>query len=114
MVLGIAAIGLLVSWRAAAVGSWIPLDTKVPGTNAGHMLLLSDATVMVQHGVSSDWYRLAPGSTGGYTNGIWKTDIAPMSTSRKFYSSDVLPDGKRHIQNGFIRAPYKTCTTRRL
>jgi hypothetical protein len=92
--------GLLVSWQAGGgVGSWVPLDTMVPGTNAGHMLLLSDATVMVQQGVSSNWWRLTPGSTGGYTNGTW-TPLSPMSTSRKFYSSDVLPDGRIFVAGG--------------
>jgi hypothetical protein len=97
--LAFTSVGLLVSWQAAAVGSWIPLDTKMPGTNAGHMLLLSDATVMVQQGVSSNWWRLTPGSSGGYTNGTW-APLSPMSTSRKFYSSDVLPDGRVFVAGG--------------
>ena len=71
----------------------------MPGTNAGHMLLLSDASVMVQQGVTSNWWRLAPGGTGGYTNGSW-APLSPMSTARKFYSSDVLPDGRVFAAGG--------------
>jgi hypothetical protein len=100
LVLALTVWGLLVCWQAGAVGTWIPLDTKVPGTNAGHMMLLSDATVLVQHGLNADWFLLRPGSTGGYTNGSWDTNLSPMSTSRKFYSSDVLPDGRVFVAGG--------------
>ena len=100
LALAFAAVGVLVSWQAAGVvGSWLPLDAPAPGTNAGHMLLLSDATVMVQQGLTYSWWRLTPGSNGGYTNGTW-TPLSPMSTSRKFYSSDVLPDGRIFIAGG--------------
>lgn len=99
LVLTFTAWELLVCFEAGAVGSWIPLLNKPSGTNAGHMLLLPDATVMVQHGVTSNWYRLTPGSTGGYTNGTW-TDISAMSTPRKFYSSVVLKDGRVFIAGG--------------
>jgi Kelch motif protein len=106
--LAFAAVGVLVSWQAGgAVGSWIPLETKVPGTNAGHMLLLSDATVMVQQGVTSNWWRLTPSSTGGYTNGTW-APLSPMSTSRKFYSSDVLRDGRVFVAGGEHNNPVQT------
>lgn len=91
--------GLLVCRQAEAVGSWIPLLNKVPGTNAGHMLLLSDGTVMVQQGVTSNWFRLTPGSAGGYSNGTWSS-LSPMSPPRKYYSSDVLPDGRVFIVGG--------------
>jgi hypothetical protein len=100
--------GLLVCRQAGAVGSWIPLLNKPPGTNAGHMLLLSDGTAMVQQGVTSNWFRLTAGSTGGYSNGIWSS-LAPMSASRKYYSSDVLPDGRVFIIGGeHNNAPLET------
>jgi len=99
LVMAFTAAGLLASRQAGAVGSWIPLETIVPGTNAGHMLLLSDATVMVQQGITSNWWRLTPSSTGGYTNGTW-TPLSPMSTPRKFYSSDILRDGRVFLAGG--------------
>jgi hypothetical protein len=97
--LALAACGLLVSWEAGAVGSWIPLTTPL-GTNAGHMLLLSDATVMVQNGITSNWFRLTPGNTGGYTNGTWTNLASSMDFKREYYSSDVLPDGRVFIAGG--------------
>jgi hypothetical protein len=85
---------------AGAVGSWIPLSNTM-GTNAGHMLLLSDATVMVenQQFVSPAWFRLIPDNTGGYTNGTF-TNMASMSYSRTFFSSQVLQDGRVFIAGG--------------
>lgn len=41
-----------------------------------------------------------PDSTGGYTNGIWTNDILPMNYGRRFYASDVLPDGRVFIAGG--------------
>lgn len=99
LILTFVAWGLLPSRPVVAVGSWIPLVNKPFGTNAGHMLLLSNGTAMVQHGVTSNWFRLTPGSTGGYSNGTWGS-LSSMSTARKFYSSDVLPDGRVFIVGG--------------
>ena len=99
-VFSIAAV-LLLSWHAGAVGSWIPVASTPPGGGAaGHMLLLSDATVMVQDGNNSRWFRLKPDSTGGYTNGIWTNDILSSTYGRKFYASDVLQDGRVFIAGG--------------
>lgn len=99
--LAFTAAWLLLSWRAGAVGSWIKVATTPPGGGAaGHMLLLSDATVMVQDGNSSRWFRLMPDGTGGYTNGIWTNDILSSSYGRKFYASDVLQDGRVFIAGG--------------
>jgi len=64
------------------------------------MLLLSDATVMVQNGNGAGWFRLMSDSTGGYTNGIWTNDIPAMAFPRKFYSSDILPDGRVFVAGG--------------
>ena len=96
--LALIAWGLLVSWQAGAVGTWIPLVSTI-GTNGGHMLLLSDATVMVQNGHRAGWFRLTPGSTGGYTNGTW-TSLSAMEFERQYYSSDVLPDGRVFVAGG--------------
>jgi hypothetical protein len=101
LVLAFSAAVLLSSWHAGAVGSWIPVSSTPPGGGrAHHMLLLSDATVMVQHGDNPSWFRLMPDSTGGYTNGIWTNDILPMNYGRRFYASDVLPDGRVFITGG--------------
>jgi len=97
-VLASTALALLVSRQAGAVGSWLPL-TSTLGTNGGHMLLLSDATVMVQNGISERWFRLTPDKNGSYMNGTW-SNMAPMSYSRDFYASVVLQDGRVLIAGG--------------
>src|SRR5690242_20689874 len=95
---------LLLPRAATAVGSWVPLThippSAIPGTNyGGHMILLSDATVMVQDRSGPGWFRLVPDSTGGYTNGTW-TNMASMRYSRDFYASVVLQDGRVLIAGG--------------
>src|SRR4029077_11470967 len=95
------AVILLWCWCAgAAVGSWIQLSATM-GNNAGHILLLSDATVMVenQQFVSPAWFRLIPDNTGGYTNGTF-TNMASMSYPRTFFASQVLQDGRVFIAGG--------------
>src|SRR5512142_592899 len=81
----------------AAVGTWTPLAQPAPA-RAGHMLLLSDGTVMVQHAdlpieATTNWYRLIPDIHGDYTKGTW-TSIASSRRGHMFYESFVLPDGR--------------------
>jgi hypothetical protein len=90
-------IRLLSPSQVAAVGAWTPLVNPAPA-KAGHMMLLSDGTVMVQHADdtlenTTNWYRLTPDVHGGYVTGTWST-IAPMHRSRMFYESFVVPDGR--------------------
>jgi hypothetical protein len=100
--LAMAVFGMQLSWHAEA-GSWVPVSTSVaffpPGAFPGHMLLLSDGSVMVQNIQANNWYRLTPDSTGGYTNGNWST-LASMHKNRYYYSSDVLTDGRVFIAGG--------------
>jgi hypothetical protein len=95
---------LCLPWQAAAEGTWIALQNQSP-EGIGTMLLLSDGTVMAQGGgggfASANWYRLSPTnstgrSTGGYTNGTWTTRETANS-SRLYYTSVVLPNGKVFI-----------------
>ena len=87
------------SSEVAGIGSWTQLTHAAPNGVAG-MLLLTDGTVMMQQGgVSNTWYKLTPDSTGNYINGTWST-LAPMSISRLYYASGVLPSGKVYIQGG--------------
>ena len=78
------------------------LRAQLPGGNQiGTMLLLSDVTVLAQEESNTYpvWYRLAPGSPGGYTNGSWTT-LHPMNWPRLYYSSVVLRNGRV-----FVAAP---------
>lgn len=78
-------------WTAAA-GSWTTVQAPYLA-NMGHMLLLSDGSVMAQNYAGNAWYRLTPDAQGHYIHGTW-TNMASMHYNRLYYSSDVLPDGR--------------------
>jgi len=44
--------------------------------------------------------RLTPDAQGSYINGTWSTDIAPMTTTRRAYPSNMLPSGKLLLLGG--------------
>ena len=92
----LAACGIAASTFAAdlhAVGTWIALQNQAPGT-VETMLLLPDGTVMAEGGgTTRTWYRLTPGGSGGYTNGVWSTR-SQMNFSRQYFASQVLPSGR--------------------
>lgn len=85
--------------RLAAVGSWTPLSNLIPTSSAGHMLLLSDGTVMVQDDGGNHWSRLSPDTQGHYVHGQW-TALHSMNDARAFYSSEVLTDGRVFVAGG--------------
>jgi autotransporter-associated beta strand protein len=69
---------------------------------AQEMMLLSDGTVLILGGSDSEsanWYKLTPNSTGSYINGTI-AQVASMSVSRLFFTSDVLPSGKVFVLGG--------------
>ena len=88
----------LVCWQVGAVGTWFPLANLPPGA-PGHMVLLSDGTVMVQNNGNTGWYRLTPNASGSYISGTWTT-LKSMNYSREYYSSDVLRDGRLFVAGG--------------
>ena len=79
--------------------NWMKLTNLAPNP-PGTMLLLTDGTVMVQNGGSSDWMRLKPNIHGSYVNGSWTQDINSMSLPRLYFASNVLPSGKVWILGG--------------
>jgi hypothetical protein len=85
-----------------AVGSWAKI-TNFPYSNPGHMLLLSDGTVMVQEGAgaagTTNWYRLKPDNQGHYLKGNWSM-LPSMADMRGYYSSQVLQNGKVLVAGG--------------
>lgn len=83
--------GLLSPPSATAAGVWTKLNRGAPGP-VNLMLLLSDGTVMAQKTGTTNWYRLTP-NNGSYVDGNW-TIRQPMTSSRLYYSSAVLRDGR--------------------
>jgi len=85
------------------VGTWTPVAAVAPHANLGHMLLLSDGTVICKsNGGPADgnvWDKLTPDAQGSYVNGIWSS-IAPMNDTRLFFSSQVLMDGRVYVAGG--------------
>jgi len=95
---------LVASTAPAAVASqWTKVTSLAPG-GAGVMMLLTDGTVMIQQGSSQNWMRLTPNSLGSYINGTWSS-LAPMSTPRLYFASNVLPDGRVWILGGEYTGP---------
>ena len=91
------ALAATVPLRSRAAGTWLALTNPAPG-GVNLMLLLSDGTVMTA-GSGTSWYRLTPDVHGSYVNGTWTT-LAPMNDSRRYFSSQVLPDGRVFVAGG--------------
>lgn len=86
--------------QCRATGTWTNISNYPTSYgNPGHMLLLSDGTVMVQQSQGASWYGLKPDNHGHYLNGSWST-LNSMHDTREFYSSDVLQDGRVFIAGG--------------
>ncbi len=92
----------------ANAGPWTKLKNPNPGYGSGNLILHTDGTVMVQSGqIGGDpqyWTKLTPDSAGSYVNGTW-TVLAPMSTLRLFFGSNVLPNGKLLVLGGEYSGP---------
>jgi hypothetical protein len=85
-------------WRWVPTGgTWTALASSGGG---GTMMLLSDGTAMVQGlGITNAWSRLTPDSTGSYVNGTF-SNLASMNTSRLYFASNVLTDGRVFVYGG--------------
>jgi hypothetical protein len=89
----------------AATGTWTPLTNPAPVK--GHILLLTDGTVLALQPNGSACYRLTPDASGNYANGTW-TQLASMHTSRLWYGSVVLKDGRVLVGGGEYGSGGKT------
>lgn len=92
------AISLLARGSASAVGSFAALSSS-PSFTPGHMLLLSDGTVLVLASFGNACNRLIPDSHGHYINGSF-TNQQSMHDTREYYSSAVLQDGRVFVAGG--------------
>ena len=93
---------------SANAGPWTKLKNPNPGYGSGNMILLTDGTIMVQSGqIGGDpqyWTKLTPDSAGSYVNGTW-SELAPMTTPRLFFGSNILPNGKLLVLGGEYSGP---------
>ena len=85
-------------------GTWQALKTA-PASAVGHMLLLTDGSVLVNSYFFSNhtdsWYRLIPDSTGSYINGHWvNAGSAPAGYNPLYFASEVLPSGQVVVIGG--------------
>ncbi len=85
-------------------GFWTPLANAAPSDAGGVSLVLSDGTVMCKSsagggGIGNVWNKLTPDASGSYANGTWTT-IAPMISTRLYFSSQVLKDGRVYVAGG--------------
>ena len=79
-------------------GTWAPL-TNQPPFQANTMLLLTDGSVFCNGYQSRQCWKLVPDVDGSYVNGTW-VRLADMLTTRLFYASAVLPDGRLFFAGG--------------
>jgi hypothetical protein len=88
--------------RTLLTGTWTLLSNLAP-EKITDLMLLSDGTVMAQSGIEEqpgkNWYQLTPDNTGSYVNGTW-SQLASMTSTRVYYPSNVLPDGRVFVAGG--------------
>jgi hypothetical protein len=87
-------------------GTWQKLKSGFPGTSfPDTSLLLTDGTVLMHDGCTSNWYKLTPDNTGSYVNGTWKKMASmPSGYQPLYFASEVLPDGRLIAQGGEYNA----------
>jgi hypothetical protein len=89
-----------------ATGTWTPLTNLVPVTDPindgpGTMTMLPNGSILIQRYVPGDnFFLLSPDGNGSYVNGSFSQNVAPMSTQRLYYSSNLLPNGKLFVLGG--------------
>ena len=90
---------------------WTMITKPATAPNAlNTMLLTPDGAVMILSGDDNKrWVKLSPDKTGSYANGTFK-DIAAMGTQRRFFDSEILPDGRIWVLGGEYTGPYLTRT----
>jgi hypothetical protein len=89
---------------APAVGTWTSLTNMAPDF-PGTMTLLSSGQVMIQGYVpGNDFMLLTPDTSGSYVNGTFSF-AASMSTTRLYYSSNLLANGNLFVMGGEYSDP---------
>lgn len=88
---------------AKSQGTWTALANLSPNQNQGVLFMLSDGTVICKSGggggSGSVYDKLTPNSSGSYVNGTW-TSLPAMNNDRRFYSSQLMQDGRMYVCGG--------------
>ena len=89
-------------------GTWsalnhMPAFTSFPDTAQ----VLTDGSVVMHDGCTSDWFKLTPDNKGSYINGTWKkTASMPSNYKPLYFASQVLSDGRMIVNGG----EYNSCS----
>jgi uncharacterized protein (TIGR03437 family) len=87
--------------EAQLAGAWSPSNAPASLVGSGAALLMTDGTVMVGQGCTSNWYRLTPDNFGNYAEGTWSQAASmPPGYAPFDFSSAVLADGRLVVIGG--------------
>jgi hypothetical protein len=83
-------------------GTWTGLNNAFPGSGFPDTTLqLTDGTMLMHDGCTTDWYKLTPDNTGSYVNGTWTKEASmPSGYSPLYFASQVLADGRVIVNGG--------------
>ena len=91
------------SQEVFTAGTWTRVKAVGPSA-AGHMLLLTDGSVLMINSdcsATAKWFRLIPDHTGSYVNGKWVLAGAFIPNYNPLYfASAVLPSGQVIVMGG--------------
>ena len=88
-----------------AQGTWTAVTNVAPHASGGGTLVLSDGSIICKStsgggdNVGSVYDRLTPDAHGSYANGTWSS-IAPMHSTRLYYSTQLLKNGNVYVAGG--------------
>ena len=82
-------------------GPWTLGSTPAGAPFLNNPLLMMDGTVIASSSCTGTWYKLTPDIRGNYATGTWtKIASTPAGYAPRFFSSEVLPDGRVMTSGG--------------
>ncbi len=86
-------------------GTWTSVNTSnMPISYAGHMLLLTDGSVLINDlncATAGRWVRLIPDNTGNYATPTWAAGgVMPAGYGPLYFASAVMPTGEVIVMGG--------------
>ena len=88
-----------------AQGTWTAVTAPAPNPSIGGFVVLTDGTILCKtasgtnDGIGNIWDKLTPDIHGSYVNGT-SSPIAPMISTRLFFSTQMLMNGKVYVAGG--------------